>query len=122
VTAAAVMLGYVAFMEHAGRAGAGSGPVDRPGAAPGAGAAAARPSRICPGAEQVRAGHRDPELGQHRVDLVLALAAQPDQLVPVPGQLPQVRISWGVIHASGSRPIRSRSARLAASLAPVLTR
>ena len=31
MTAEAVMLGYVAFMGHAGRAGAGPGPVDRPG-------------------------------------------------------------------------------------------
>ncbi len=41
-------------------------------------------------AEQIRHRHPDPALGQHRMDLGLAAAAQPDQLGPVPHQLPQL--------------------------------
>jgi hypothetical protein len=42
------------------------------------------------GSEDVRAGHLDAELGQHRVDLVLAAGAQRDQLAAVAGDLPQL--------------------------------
>jgi hypothetical protein len=41
-------------------------------------------------AEQVRMGDRDAELGQHGVHLVPAGGAEPDQLVPVAGQLAQL--------------------------------
>ena len=43
-----------------------------------------------PGAEDVRAGHLDAELGQHAVDLVLAAGADMHQLAAVPGDLPQL--------------------------------
>ena len=43
-----------------------------------------------PGAEDVRAGHLDAELGQHAVDLVLAAGADVHQLAAVPGDLPQL--------------------------------
>jgi hypothetical protein len=43
-----------------------------------------------PGAEDVRAGHLNAELGQHPVDLVLAAGPQLHQLAAVPGDLPQL--------------------------------
>jgi hypothetical protein len=41
-------------------------------------------------AEDVRMGDRDAELGQHGVHLVPARGTEPDQLVPVPGELAQL--------------------------------
>jgi hypothetical protein len=43
-----------------------------------------------PGAEDVRAGHLDAELGQHAVDLVLAAGAQLHRLAAVPRDLSQL--------------------------------
>ncbi len=43
-----------------------------------------------PGAEDAGAGDRDAEPGQDGMDLVLAAGADADQLLPVPGQLPQL--------------------------------
>jgi len=43
-----------------------------------------------PGAEDVRAGHLDAELGQHAVDLVLAAGADMHQLAAVPRDLAQL--------------------------------
>jgi hypothetical protein len=46
--------------------------------------------RAVPGTEDVGAGDRHAELGQHRVHLVLAASAQAHQLDPVPRELPQL--------------------------------
>jgi hypothetical protein len=55
------------------------------------------------GPEQVGMAHRDAELGQHSVDLVLAAGAQPDQLVALCRGPDYAGLRAGVQVAGGGR-------------------
>ena len=73
-------------------------------------------------AEQVAHAHRDATGGQDGMNLALPAGADRDQLGPMAHQLPQVAdLGWGE-PGSGSRPMRSRSARSVASRKSFFTR
>jgi hypothetical protein len=73
-------------------------------------------------AEQVAHRDRHALFGQHRMHLRLQPGPQGDELGPVPHLLPHLAHRSWAVQASGSRPIRSRSARSAASRASFFTR
>ncbi len=72
--------------------------------------------------EQVADRDQHPRLGEHRVHLGLQPATHGHNFGPIRINSRKSRVSGGAIHASGSRFIRSRSAKSAASRTSFFTR